>query len=137
MDIAQVRSLLHLGRDGAAAVDICTVGGMVRTVSIIRGPKVLVEFENWGYDQGGAAFVKPFPSLELAIEEVETFLNRSIADWNNVNLNGSYPQKPTESSDGFIFDINQGTVELPSDGFLPANTWTTREWRTKVEKLDS
>jgi hypothetical protein len=125
----EIERYLRVGRRRAATVDIDLVFDHVRTVSIRPGPKVLIEFEAWGYDEGGAAFSKAYDSLDDAVRELEAFLKRSISSWMNVNATGAYPDAPEDHGDAFINALRLGKLPLPSSEFVPANTWTTAVWQ--------
>src|SRR5262249_49578016 len=95
----EVFRYVSVGRSKSVHVDIRLMDeypGYVRSVIFHDGNRVSVEFELYGFDEGGAYFWAEYPSLDAAIDSVEEFLGVLIEGWQNHNKTGNYPDKPPD-----------------------------------------
>lgn len=121
MDIEWIKNKLRVGRGRTCVVDISLsqeFPGYVRTVRINPDSRVSIEFEQYGYDEGGVYFRSDYPSLEEALRAVESYLNRPLSTWPRV---AGYPSASgaEDSSEGHVRlqrAIATRQVPLPQGG---------------------
>jgi hypothetical protein len=91
--------------------------GYVRTITIFKDNKVIIELNPYGMDEGGPSFSASFTSLDVALASLEAFLGKSPDDWN-----GTYPDPPdaTSPEEGHQLlrtAISSKTLPLPGGPF--------------------
>jgi hypothetical protein len=101
----EIYRYICVGSSKSVCVDIRLIPeypGFVRSIIFCDGNRVLVEFEQYGFDEAGAYFNAKYPSLDAAIDAVEEFLGSPIESWQNYNKTGDYPEEPDHlnTSDG-------------------------------------
>jgi len=133
MNKEEVQSYLNVGNDKEVVVDISTIeelGGMVRTTKITSPSRVSIEFDSWGYDEGGIYFKAEYPDLDKLIPVLEIYLGKDIASWENFTKTGNYPNKldvtnltPDELAEKFKVNTSllpdSGKYTLHSDYWKP------------------
>jgi hypothetical protein len=123
MTIEEIRRYIEVGRGHQVCVDLRLAPefpGFVRRVVLRDQGQVVIEFEEYGWDEAGAYFYGQYPNLEQAVQDLEAFLQSSVRDWKNVTLTGDYPS-PTSHADAqspsggkaLMEAIAAGTVPLP------------------------
>jgi hypothetical protein len=132
----EVYRYICVGSSKSVCVDIRLIPeypGFVRSISLNDGNRVLVDFETYGSDEGGAYFSAEYPSLDAAIDAVEEFLGSPIESWQNYNKTGDYPEAPDDlnaSDDGEKLKeaIRNDNVPLPKGSrfYLPEGYWNER-----------
>lgn len=93
--------------------------GHVRTVTVLQGPSVHIEFNSLQYDEGGPCFVGDFSSLEALIESLEDYLRRPLSDWRPCWREEAREPEPGQSKEGgkrLVEAISAGRVPLPRVG---------------------
>jgi hypothetical protein len=121
----EIERYANLSRSRCAKVDVslsAEYDGYVRSVAICAGNEVRVDFEQYGYDEGGFYFHARFDSLDGAIRAVEEFLGTAHTEWRNYSATGDYPE-PMEHADArqgyrkLEAAAASGTVILPPGRF--------------------
>ena len=117
----------HACRIDAREVEGCP--GYVRTLSLLEGGTVVVEFNVWGVDEGGLTFRGELGSLEDAITYLEGYLRRPFSDW--PKHDAAYPPEPRgvgspECHERFLRALHEERIALPDPArFTSALGW----WR--------
>jgi hypothetical protein len=94
MTLDELGNRLLVGRSRSVCVDIAMIpdlSGFVRTITIRPNNEVAIEFNSYGYDEGGACFVGKFDSLEGAATSVEEYLGVPMSAWASEH---EYPPPP-------------------------------------------
>ncbi len=97
MDINEVNRYLNTGSTKSICVDRRLSNkyiGFVRDVIILENCRVNLEFNTYGYDEGGLEVEFTYDNFNELINSLEVFIEKEIADWNNVNRTGYYPNSP-------------------------------------------
>ncbi len=123
MDIEDLRRILELSRDRKCCLDVRPVDGApayVRTVSIHKGPRVNIEFDVWGMDEGGLYYWATFESLAAAVDCVADYIQRPISEW---DASPDYPEQPSttevqQSQAAFKQLLIEGSLEMPRFGLF-------------------
>jgi hypothetical protein len=105
--------------------------GLVRSVSIAAGSRVLVEFDTRGYDEGGLLVEFIYGSLSEAIYSIGLYLGVGIEHWENFNRSGNYPSPPgnvdfLSSVTLLERNLSMGVVEFPTGWLekrIPSTYW--------------
>lgn len=117
----------RLGRSGVC-IDASTLDqhpGIVRKVTILRDLSLMIEFNTYGYDEGGPTYIAEYPDLQTMILALESYLKRPLTDWHNYTASGSYPAAPdggtAATSDDdlrrFAHAVANGQLPLPEGEF--------------------
>jgi hypothetical protein len=113
--IDELESLVRSSRSITLDVRACNeFPGYVRSVHLREGNVIGVDFEQYGYDEGGAYFNGRYASFMAAVEALERYLGCPIAEWQN--REGDYPVRPSGSNEGgqrLIEALQAGAVPLP------------------------
>lgn len=119
MTIDEVALFLTLNRFLCLALKIDEdFPGYVRSVFLRDGNQVVVEFEQFGFDEGGAYFYAEYPSLTDAVTDLEDFLHFSVTEWRPLSESVDYPAvsgllEVTEGTRKLAAAIANQTVPLP------------------------
>ena len=133
MNPNDIRERLELGTVNCfyAAIDNSPeFPGLVRSVFLAKGSRVVVEYEQHGLDEGGAYFHGEYPSVEDAMAAVEAFVGRPASEWEDMEAVGYYPPVPEGDAksgwDALESAIRSGSVPVPpgADYKLKGSYWT-------------
>ena len=128
----EIASYLKVGVGRIVTVDIRVVFGGVRSVRIQGHNAVLVEFDAWGYDEGGVYFRKQYADLLAAISVLEAYLGEPVEDWHNFSISGAYPERPSETS-SWVEALGDGRLKLPAEDFEPISAFSEEIWRKDIQ----
>lgn len=109
--------------------------GMVRGLYFASECFVIVEFEQYGWEEGGAYFYGQYPDYANAVRSIEHYLGKSLTDLSNAD--GAYPDHPgivhINVGAGMLADaIATNTVSLPDGArFELRGSW---QWKTRLSK---
>lgn len=96
MDLTSLLQQMAMNRSKTVTID-CSAPkeypGYVRTITIAQDNIARVEFEVHGYDEGGITYFIEYENVETLVKMMEQYLGKGIADWENINQTGSYPDK--------------------------------------------
>lgn len=115
--------------------------GYVRTITIMRENIVRIEFEEYGWDEGGITYYVQFDTIEKLIESLEEYLGKTIENWDNINKTGTYPEEnnddesvnKTLSDKKIIEDMLSDKIKLPKNGnhtWMPNGYWKELKYRS-------
>jgi len=124
--IEEIKNYLTISRDKSIVIDNsisdCYMG-FVRKITVFKDLSVSIEFNDYGYDEGGIEFEGNFKSLEELCSAMEEYLGSAVDDWINFSATGEYPKEPEniglirkESRDKLDADIKAASVSLPVEG---------------------
>ena len=68
--------------------------GFVRDLTIHENCMVSIEYNTYGYDEGGLTILMHYASQEALIESLEKYIGANLDDWDNVSRSGFYPSSP-------------------------------------------
>jgi len=134
MNISEIEAYISVGSTNSVCVSkhlLDEYPGLVRSVSIAAGNRVLVEFDTYGYDEGGLLVEFIYGSLSEAIYSIGLYLGAGIEHWENFNRSGNYPSPPGDvdflSSEAlFERNLSMCAVELPTGWLekrIPSTYW--------------
>ncbi len=92
----EIEAYLNVGKGKEVVVEISVIeslGGMVRTVTIREHCQVRIEFESWGYDEGGIYYIADYSELDSLVIALEQYFGKDISKWKNHTKTGDYPDK--------------------------------------------
>jgi len=128
-----VLQYLHFGRDKRVIIDrriIPEYHRYVRDIAVVKENIVAIEFNNYGYDEGGLTFYIKFRDIDELIANIQTYLSCNIDLWENINKTGYYPEPIQDcdipATDRLVTDIIQGLIELPKNSIdisIPKGYW--------------
>jgi hypothetical protein len=119
MTIDEIESWLSMDRQLCLAIDqISEFPGYVRSVFLRKPDLVVVEFESYGNDEGGAYFYGRYPGIQSAIEALEGYIHKSLSEWQPVGAE-SYPlhsnsENPVADPGRLATAIQRNDVPLPT-----------------------
>ncbi|HET6250642.1 MAG TPA: hypothetical protein VFE47_23340 [Tepidisphaeraceae bacterium] len=92
--------------------------GYVRTVYLRADNRVVVEYEQYGFDEAGAYFYGEYCDLASLVREMEAFLRKPVSEWKLLSERNDYPvlTKKLDTPNGtkrLLDAIRDGTVPLP------------------------
>ena len=94
MELAGLIRYMEMSRAKTITVD-CSLSteysGYVWTITIQPDNIVRVEFEVYGYDEGGITYYIQYRNFDGLIKNLEKYLGKNLIDWENVNQTGNYP----------------------------------------------
>lgn len=104
--------------------------GYVRTITIKNDNTIRVEFEVYGYDEGGITFFIQYKNFELLIYSLEKYLEKEIEEWDNINQSGHYPEAIDcdirQTNKIIKLDLVNDNIKLPVSGdkiWIPDGFW--------------
>jgi hypothetical protein len=101
--------------------------GYVRSVYVAQGLFAVIEFEQYGFDEGGAYFFGGYSDYASLVRSLEEYLQRPLREWLPLAPK-DYPPKP----DGAAADTRTGSARLESaiaSGAVPLPARTDFELR--------
>jgi hypothetical protein len=139
MTKTQILSYLYVGSTRSVCVD-CRLTenypGWVRTITIEGKTKLRVEFDVYGYDEGGLYITIEYTTFKTLIDELEKYLLLKIEQWENVTQSGKYPELQYEvnfqkSAHQLKQDLVNKKLSLPKGGIK--YTIQSTYWRNIAE----
>ncbi|GLS24783.1 hypothetical protein [Marinibactrum halimedae] len=97
MNINEIENYLNSGSTKSICIDrrlSDTYEGFVRDLVIKRDQTLSVEYNTYGYDEGGLVLLLKYENFELLIKSIECYLGLKLTEWMNVNKSGYYPDNP-------------------------------------------
>jgi hypothetical protein len=92
---AEILSHIHVGRSRSVCVD-CSLSenylGWVRTITIESETELQVEFDVYGYDEGGLYVTIEYSDIDTLINQLEIYFNLKLEQWENFTKSGKYPE---------------------------------------------
>ncbi len=90
---------------------------IVREIYIQKEFVVRIEFNDYGYDEGGFTIYFQYENMEVLVSSLECYLDKSIIKWENYNKTGSYPSLDNISlqSKKFKDDLKSKNLYLPKE----------------------
>lgn len=125
MDVKQLRNLLNLGRTRTVVIycDLCVdYIGYVKTITIMNEKKVRLEYNTYGYDEGGLTFFVEYEDFDTLIKSMQEYLGSDINQWKNISLTSDYPLELERDFDInisyelIIHDLLNNELKLPKYG---------------------
>lgn len=134
MDIKEVENYLANSSTKSLCVDRKLSDkyyGFVRDLTIVDKLKVSVEYNTYGYDEGGLTIILLYSTQEELIESLEKYIGAAMDDWDNINCSGFYPDSPGDvdfESSGKVIktDLSNRCLDIPkgwSDIEVLGNYW--------------
>lgn len=134
MELNSLIQHMKLSRNKSVIVDRCIpkeYPGYVRTITIMQNSIVRVEFEVYGYDEGGIIYFIQYLDYECLVKNLEEYLTKKIDDWDNINQTGFYPEEMTVNDIDTIHkkiktDLINKRISLPLGGikiWMPDGYW--------------
>lgn len=117
--------------------------GYVRTITIQKDYIVKIEFEVYGYDEGGITYFIQYNCFELLIYSLEKYLGKKLDEWENINKTGYYPEpincNKQQTNEIINQDLIDDKIELPelaNNIWMPDGYWKQLHdgmWKTNLE----
>lgn len=114
--------------------------GYVRTITIKHNNIVKIEFEVYGYDEGGITYFIQYKNIDILIKSLEKYLGKDLVDWENVSQTGYYPEQPNNWEKGgadekIKVDLISNNIDLPLNGM---RTWMPEGyWKNLCDKFST
>ena len=96
MNLEEINRYLTVG-SGGILIDCSKMDeffGRVREITLISHTEAMIEFNVYDQDDGGPKYIFSYPSLEVMVESLESYLGKPVAQWHNFNRSGAYPAPP-------------------------------------------
>jgi len=130
----KIINYLTVGNTKSICIDKCLTDeypGYVRETTIMSGNIVRVEFNNYGYDEGGLTIKVYYKDLDELLTAIQEFIGAKIEDWENYNVTGGYPTLEQEvdfesSGKKLKEDLVKKTIKIPLNGCkneIPEGYW--------------
>ncbi|MCP4179262.1 MAG: hypothetical protein GY756_15995, partial [bacterium] len=125
---------LKAGRTKSVCVDRClcnTYPGYVRDITIRDQNMINVEFNIYGYNEGGLLIEITYDRFDILLSSVGKYIDKSIDKWKNINKTGWYPtiEQEIDFNDSGIkleLDLAEKKLSLPKGGnqyTIPSDYW--------------
>jgi len=122
MNKNEILQYLHFGRYKKVIIDrriIPEYHSHVREVVIVDENIIAIEFNSYGYDEGGLTFYIEFRDIDELIVNMQVYLSCDIDSWENINRTGYYPEPiqdcDVSTTDRLVADFIQDSIELPKN----------------------
>lgn len=134
MELTGLIRHMEMSRTKTVTID-CSLSteylGYVRTITIKPNNIAKIEFEVYGYDEGGITYFIQYKNLDILIKSLEKYLGKNLTDWENVNQTGNYPERPSNWEKGagdekIRTDLISNNIKLPLNGmrtWMPEGYW--------------
>lgn len=142
MELTGLIQYMEMSRSKTVTVE-CNLSmeysGYVRTITVKPDNIVKVEFEVYGYDEGGITFFIQYENIDILIRSLEKYLDKKLDEWENINQTGYYPEWPSgwkkQNADQKIReDLVSNNIKLPLYGI---RTWMPEGyWKKLYDKSD-
>lgn len=125
MDVKQLRNLLKLGSTRTVVIycDLCIdYIGYVKTITIMNEKTVRLEYNTYGYDEGGLTYFVEYEDFGTLLKSMQEYLESDINKWKNISLTSDYPQELERNFDInithrlIIHDLLNNKLKLPKYG---------------------
>lgn len=134
MNISEIEGYIATGSSNMVCVDrslLAEYPGFVRSVSIAEGFRIIVEYDVYGYDEGGVYIEFIYKDLCSAVTAAEAYLGVRPGMLGNFTKSGDYPEEPVgvdvdRSSVMFEESLRRGELFLPSgwvEKKMPIGYW--------------
>ena len=134
MDIHEIRKYLVSGSTKSICVSrslLKEYSCIVRDVIINQNNVVKIEYNTYGYDEGGFCICFFYSDEQILIKSLEDFMGLSISSWNNITATDWYPEQPQyidfeRSGDLFKKDLRENSLLFPSgyiESQIPSGYW--------------
>jgi|GEM_PF-1988717 len=134
MDADEIKRYVEFGKYDGVCVDckkLIEYPGFVRVIVFKRNNRVSIEFYALIYDAHSTfpEYCCDFQTVDEAIESIENFLGKPIAEWVNYNKSGEYPvyvdDKESEPSEESFRRLERDAIDkrivLPQKGNFKLN----------------
>ena len=122
MNKAEIMQYVQFGGNGRLIIDrriLPEYCGYVREIAIAEGNVAVIEFNSYGYDEGGITYFIEFAGMDELISGMQEYLRLDISLWENINKTGYYPDKTKEcgfpARERLIGDFVGGLIALPKN----------------------
>ena len=92
----EILSYLSVGSTRSVCVD-CSLSKIypntVRTITITNKANIIIEFDTYGYDEGGVNITIKYNNINILIQYLEKYLDLKLEHWENFTKSGKYPEK--------------------------------------------
>ena len=130
MNLQDIRARLAVSRNQSLLADLSPVDrypGFVRSTHLRAPHRVIIEYEPFNEDAGGAYFHADYASLQAAIDAITAFTGMPPGDW-GIAKDFDHPPAVAEiqaGHDRLAADISAGCVDLPegADFELRGSYW--------------
>ena len=102
----------------------------VREIAIVDENTIAIEFNSYGYDEGGLTFYIEFRDIDELIVNMQEYLSCDIDSWENINRTGYYPEPlhdcDVSTTDKLVAGFIQDAIELPKNSVdikIPGGYW--------------
>lgn len=95
MDKNEVLKYIEVGSTNSICVDrrlLKRYPGFVRDIIVMKGFVLKIEFNTYGYDEGGLIIKIYYEDNDTLIDSLEKFLKLCIQDWKNISKTNWYPE---------------------------------------------
>ncbi len=124
MTIDEIMRYIEVGSTNSICVDrriLDDYQHIVRDVIIRKDCILTIEFNTFGYDEGGLIINIHYKDYKKLISSLESYLDINIENWTNINKSGWYPEQIKdvdfdESSEKFEKDLAGDKILLPMGG---------------------
>lgn len=120
MDVKEIDNYIAVGSTGSVCVDVRLLAGyasIVRSITLLKENVAIVEFNNYGCDEGGLAIELVYQDFYTLISSIEDFLDLPISRWGNFTKSGNYPDEQAgvaqSNSASLKEDLRSGALKLP------------------------
>lgn len=114
--------------------------GFVVDIIIMNDAIVNVEYNSYGYNEGGLEFKLYYPNYDKLLYELSNYVGKPIEQWENISKSGWYPK--LNKSDNFEEAANKLKTDLINNTIWLPNGWIKCEipegyWKDLVDgKID-
>jgi len=105
MNVNEVISYIKTGSTKSVCVDrrlLDRYPGIVRDIVIKGNNRLHLEFNTYGYDEGGLIIELLYEDFDALISALEKYLHSNIIEWDNITKSGFYPK----IMDGVDYDLS-------------------------------
>ncbi len=135
MNYNEIESYLTVGSTKSLCVDrklSIKYQGFVRDLTIVDKLKVSIEYNTYGYNEGGLTIILLYNSQEKLIDSLEKFIGTTMDEWENITRSGFYPDSPSNidfelSCKILKADLSNKCVDIPkgwADMKVLGNYWS-------------
>ena len=130
----EILKYIQIGSTRAVCIDRCLLDqypGYVREVIIMQDTILKVEFNQYGYDEGGLSIKVYYDEFDKLINAAQNYIGADIERWENINRTDWYPhfEKKVDYNESGLklkYDLKNKTLSLPENGIkyqIPDGYW--------------
>lgn len=134
MNEKEILNYIDMSRNKSICIDRCLLEkypGYVREITIMKDKILKVEFNVYGYDEGGLIIKVYYEDYNKLFNAVQEFINIGIQEWENFSKSDWYPNLEDEVDfdySGLMLkqDLINKTLSIPKDGAryeIPLGYW--------------